>query len=154
MPLDYAENENQKLNSAQKPQVSKKKITKKQDDSITTMAEDTITAATLDLTKAGSTSTGIIDIVDEPDVAVWSKGIENKTNALADKVLEPHHIKSITTTIESGKRNEEKRNHLQHIVDPANKEEVAKAIDLGASLTDEATTSVNQRSKKGILSAD
>ena len=153
MPLNYTENENRKINGSEKPQGSKKKkITKKQDESITTTAETT--TATLDLTKAGSTSTGIIDIVDDPDVAVWSKGIRNKTNALADKVPEPHHIKSITTTIESSERNEGKRNHLQQTVDPANKEEVAKAIDLGASLTDEATTSVSQQSKKGLSSAD
>ncbi|MDQ3908841.1 MAG: hypothetical protein M3232_00350 [Thermoproteota archaeon] len=153
MPLNYTDNENRKLNGPQKPRGSKKKITKKQDEPITTTAE-TNTTATLDLTEAGNTSTGIIDILDDPDVAVWSKGIRNKTNTPADKVLEPHHLKSITTTIESSERNEGKRNHLQRTVDPANKEDVAKAIGFGASLTDEATTSVSQQNKKGISPAD
>jgi hypothetical protein len=153
MPLNYTENENRKLNVPQKPRGSKKKITKKQDEPITTAAE-TNTTATLDLTKTCDTSTGIIDILDDPDVAVWSKGIRNKTNTPADKVLEPHHLKSITTTIESSERNEGKRNHLQRTVDPANKEDVAKAIGFGASLTDEATTSVSQQNKKGISPAD
>ncbi|MDQ3835315.1 MAG: hypothetical protein M3270_00055 [Thermoproteota archaeon] len=152
MPHNHAEDENRKLNGPQKSQGSKKKATKKQDESITTTAEATTSTTTLDLTKAGSTPTGIIDILDDPDVAVWSKGIRNKTSAPVDKVLEPHHIKSITTTIEHGEGEEGKQSHLHQTVDPANKEEVAKAIDLGASLTDEATTSVSQRSKKAISS--
>jgi hypothetical protein len=40
---------------------------------------------------------------------------------------------------------------LQQTVDPANKEDVAKAIDLGTSLTDKATGFV-QRSKKATSS--
>jgi hypothetical protein len=155
MPRNYVENENQKIYDPQKSQGSKKKATKKQDESITTTTKATTTSTTsLDLTKAGSTPTGIIDILDDPDVAVWSKGIRNKTNTPADKVLEPHHIKSITTTIEHSEEDEGKQSHLYQTVDPANKEEVAKAIDLGASLTDKATTSVSQRSKKATSSDD
>ena len=150
MPHNYAEDENRNLNGPRKSQRSMKKTTKKQDESITTKEE----ATTIDLTKTGSTPNGIIDILDDPDVAVWSKGIRNKTSAPVDKVLEPHHIKSITTHIEYSDRDKGKRSHPQQTVDPANKEEVAKAIDLGASLTDEATTSVNQRSKKAISSDD
>jgi hypothetical protein len=150
MPHNFDEDENRKLNGLRKSQRSMKKTTKKQDESITTKEE----ATTIDLAKTGSTPNGIIDILDDPDVAVWSKGIRNKTSAPVDKVLEPHHIKSITTHIEHSDRDKAKRSHLQQTVDPANKEEVAKAIDLGASLTDEATTSVNQRSKKAIPSDD
>jgi hypothetical protein len=150
MPDNFAEGENRKLNGPRKPQRSMKKTTKKQDESITTKEE----ATTMDLTKTGSTPNGIIDILDDPDVAVWSKGIRNKTSAPVNRVLEPHHIKSITTHIEYRDKDKGKRSHLQQTVDPANKEEVAKAIDLGASLTDEATTSVNQRSKKAIFSDD
>jgi hypothetical protein len=107
-------------------------------------------ASTFDLTKADSTSTGIIDILDNPDVAVWSKGIMKKTNTPADKVQEPYHIKSTTTHIEY-REGEEKQSDLQQTVDPANKEDVAKAIDLGTSLTDKATGFV-QTSKKATSS--
>jgi hypothetical protein len=72
----------------------------------------------------------------------------NKTHTPADKVQEPSHIKSIATHI--GYREEvleQKESHMQQTVDPANKEEVDKVIELGTSLTDEATTSI-QRSKK------
>ena len=101
-----------------------------------------------DLTKSDNTPAEIIDILDEPDVAVWSKGIMNKTNTPADKVQESSHIKSIATHIEYSKgKMEQKQSHLQQPVDPANKEEVAEVIDLGTSLTDKATTFV-QRSKK------
>jgi hypothetical protein len=107
---------------------------------------------TFDLTKSDNTPTGIIDILDEPDVAVWSKGIMNKTNTPADKVQEPSHIKSIATHIEYREGEvEQKESHLQQTVDPANKEEVGKVIELGTSLTDEATTSI-QKSKKEISS--
>lgn len=150
MPHNFAEDENRKLNGPRKSRRSMKKTTKKQDESITTKEE----ATTMDITKTGSTPNGIIDILDDPDVAVWSKGIRNKISAPVDKVLAPHHIKSITTHIEYSDRDKAKRSHLQQTVDPANKEEVAKAIDLGASLTDEATTTVNQRSKKAISSDD
>jgi hypothetical protein len=70
----------------------------------------------------------------------------NKTNTPADKVQKPSHIQSMATNIEY-REGEEKQSHLQQTVDPANKEDVAKAINLGTSLTDEATSFV-QRSKK------
>jgi hypothetical protein len=73
----------------------------------------------------------------------------NKTNTPADKVRQPHHIKSTVTNIEYGEGQEEKQSHLQEeTVDPANKEDVAKAINLGTSLTDKATSFVQKRSKK------
>jgi hypothetical protein len=115
--------------------------------------ETTTKASTYDIIKAGSTSTGIIDIVESPDVAVWSKGImKKKTNAPADKVQEPSRVRSTSTHIEHDKE-EEKQSHLEQTVDPANKEDVDKAIGLGASLTDEATSLV-ERSKKAASSKE
>jgi hypothetical protein len=136
-----------KLSDSQEPEGSNKK--KKTTDK----GEKTTTKGTaLDLTKAGSTRTGIIDILDNPDVAVWSKGMTNKTNTPADKVREPYHIKSTVTQIEY-REEKERQSHLQETVDPANKEDVAKAINLGASLTDKATSFV-QRSKKATSSEE
>jgi hypothetical protein len=135
-----------KLSNSQEPEGSNKKKKK------TEKGETTTKGTAFDLTKAGSTRTGIIDILDNPDVAVWSKGMTNKTNTPADKVREPYHIKSTATHIEYGEE-KEKQSHLQETVDPANKEDVAKAINLGASLTDKATSFV-QRSKKATSSEE
>ena len=144
MPPNITKDEIGKLNDSQDFEGSKKKTTEK--------SKITTKASTFDLTKAGSTSTGIIDILDNPDVAVWSKGVMNKTSTPADKVQEPNHIKSTTTHIEY-REGEEKQSHLQQTVDPANKEDVARAIDLGTSLSDEATSFVN-RSKKATSSEE
>ncbi len=144
MSPNIRKDEIEKLNDSQDFEGSKKKTTEK--------SKITTKASTFDLTKAGSTSTGIIDILDNPDVAVWSKGVMNKTSTPADKVQEPHHVKSTATHIEY-REGEEKQNHLQQTVDPANKEDVAKAIDLGTSLSDEATSFVN-RSKKATSSEE
>jgi hypothetical protein len=120
---------------------------------MTTEKDETTTkAVTYDITKAASTSTGIIDIVESPDVAVWSKGIMKKTNIPADKVQEPSRVKSTTTHIEHDEW-EEKQSNLQQTVDPANKEDVAKAIGTGASLTDKARSFV-QRSKKAAAPSE
>src|ERR687898_91966 len=150
MPPNHTKDEIEELSDSQGFEESKKKEKK----TINNKSEKTTRTkgSTFDLTKAGSTRTGIIDILDEPDVAVWSKGKMNKTNAPADKVREPHHIKSTATHIEYGKE-EEKQSHLQETVDPANKEDVAKAINLGTSLTDKATSFI-QRSKKATSSEE
>ena len=152
MPPNHTNDEIEKLSDSQDLEDSKKK--KKM--TIDNTSENTTTkSSTFDLTKAGSTRTGIIDILDDPDVAVWSKGIMNKTNIPADKVRQPHHVKSTATHIEYGEEEEEeKQSHLQQeTVDPANKEDVAKAINLGTSLTDNATSFV-QRSKKSRSSEE
>jgi hypothetical protein len=147
MPLNQTKDEIEKLSDSQDLEDSKKKK-KATDNKSETTTKDT----TFDLTKAGSTRTGIIDILDNPDVAVWSKGIMNKTNTPADKVREPYHIKSTATHVEY-REGEEKQTHLQETVDPANKKDVAKAINLGTSLTDKATSFV-QGSKKATSSEE
>jgi hypothetical protein len=137
-PTYGTNDEIEKINNSQDLEGSKKKTREK--------GETTTDHKNYDLTKDGSTPTGIIDILDEPDVAVWSKGIMDKTNLPADKVQEHHHIKSTATHIEYREGEEVKQSDLQRIVDPGNKGEVAKAIDLGTSLTDDATSFV-QRGK-------
>ncbi len=151
MPPNHTKDEIEELSDSQDLDDSSKRKKK----TIDNKSETTTTkGSTFDLTKAGSTRTGIIDILDEPDVAVWSKGIMNKTNTPADKVRQPHHIKSTATHIEYGEGEREKQNHLrQETVDPANKEDVAKAINLGTSLTDKEASFV-QRSKKTTSSEE
>jgi hypothetical protein len=155
VPINHTKEEGKKISEPQDSEGNhnnKKKSTEKNNEKTTRTTRVTTTdnkSNTFDLTKSDNTSTEIIDILDEPDVAVWSKGIMNKTNTPADKVQEPSHIKSIGTDIKYGEEEmEQKQSHLQQTLDPANKEEVAKAIDLGTSLTDEATTTFIQKSKK------
>jgi hypothetical protein len=145
MPPNPTKDEIEKLSDSQELEDNKKK-------KATDKSETTTKGSTLDLTKAGSTRTGIIDILDNPDVAVWSKGIMNKTNTPADKVQEPYHIESAATHIEY-REGDEKQSPLEQTVDPANKEDVAKAINLGTSMTDKATSFV-QRSKKATSSEE
>ena len=152
MPPNHRKDEIEKQSDSHDLEGSNKK--KKKTTGNKSEKNTTTKSSTFDLTKAGSTRTGIIDILDDPDVAVWSKGIMNKTNTPADKVRHPHNIKSTATHIEYGEREEEKQSPLQHeTVDPANKEDVAKAINLGTSLTDKATSFV-QGSKKAKSSEE
>ncbi len=139
-PPQHTKDETEKQNDSQDLASSKEKTIDKTKTTTTATKDNTF-----DLTKAGSTGTGIIDIMDDPDVAVWSKGIMNKTNIPTDKVQEPYHIKSTATQIEY-REGEKKQSDLEETVDPANKEDVAKAINLGTPLTDKATSFV-QRSK-------
>ena len=119
-----------------------------EDSEITTIEKNETKSkdATYDITKADSISSGITDILESPDVAVWSKGIMKKTNTPSDKVQEPSHVKLTTINIEHNEC-EEKQSNLQQTVDPANKEDIAKAIDAEAWLTDEAR-SFSKGSKK------
>jgi hypothetical protein len=150
MPLNQTKEEGEKLSESEDLEGNEKKRTEKSKERTTTTTT-TSKSNTFDLTKTDNTPTGLIDILDEPDVAVWSKGIANKTNTPADKVQEASHIKSITTHIDyrEGER-EQKQSYLQQTVDPANKEDVAKAIGLGTSLTDEAATFVKGSKKKKL----
>ena len=146
MSHNHTNEESKKLSDSQDLKGNNKKKSREKNNE--TAITKTAKSNAFDLTKSDNTPAEIIDILDEPDVAVWSKGIMNKTNTPADKVQESSHIKSIAPHIEYSKgKTEQKQSDLQQPVDPANKEEVAEVIDLGTSLTDKATTFV-QRSKK------
>ncbi len=152
MPLNQTKEESEKLSDSEDLEGNKKKRTEKSKERTTTSSSSSSTTTTksntFDLTKTDNTPAGLIDILDDPDVAVWSKGIANKTNTPADRVQEASHIKSITTRIQYMEGEfEEKQSYSRQGVDPANKEEVAKVIGRGTSLTDEAATFV-QGSKK------
>ena len=101
-------------------------------------------AAAVDTTKADDASNGIMDIADTPDVAVWSKGIRKGAQIPSDRVKEPSKIASTTLHVQeqqSGAGNiwaTREEGVGIAVVDPADKEEVAKAVAMGASLTDES----------------
>lgn len=155
MRFNYTKEEHDKISDSQDSEVGNNNNSNynynkksKEENKDTTTITKTDKSNTFDLTKSGDTGNEIIDILDEPDVAVWSKGVMNKTNTPADKVQEPSHIKSISTHVRySGGEMEPEQSHLEQTVDPANKEEVANVINLGTSLTDEAKTSFIQKNK-------
>jgi hypothetical protein len=97
-----------------------------------------------DISRAGNVSDGIIDILDNTDVAVWSKGITHEVNVPSDKVQEPSKIEStMTEYVESCNEkfgDRMGRNGLEeHLpIDVANKEDVDKIVGLGGCITDEA----------------
>lgn len=78
---------------------------------------------------ANKKSREIIDILDSPDVAVWTNGIRKKATIPSDTVCEPSKNSSMTLYfVDNGK---------ESFVDPANNNDVARATR-HAPLTDEA----------------
>lgn len=83
---------------------------------------------------------GIMDISDTPDVAVWSKGIGKGIEVPSDKVRQPSKISSMTLHVKrrSGTHNGKKEEESGELmVDPANKEEMARVVGRHVSLTDD-----------------
>jgi hypothetical protein len=104
-------------------------------------AESAKTAG-MDLTQVGNVSKDILDITQTPDVATWNKGTQIKSNAESTIKKPEERVEGITlgkvtptntTTIEL-----KEKEYGQLIIDPADKEEVSKVVNSGASLTDKA----------------
>jgi hypothetical protein len=98
---------------------------------------------TIDITKMSNTSKDILDIIDTPDVATWNKGTQIKGNA-ADIIkssqergerIEAIAQKKITPTHTNTSGIREKGSE-DLIIDPADKEVVAKVVKSGKTLTD------------------
>jgi hypothetical protein len=102
--------------------------------------EESAKSTTIDITKASSTSKDILDITDTPDVATWNKGTELKGSAAdiikrsqerGTKITQGKITRTNATTIDLKEKGPE-----DLIIDPANKEDVAKVVNTGTSLTD------------------
>lgn len=102
--------------------------------------ESAKTTTTIDITKASSTSKDILDITDTPDVATWNKGTQIKGGAAdiikrsqerGTKITQGKITRTNATTIDLKEKGPE-----DLIIDPANKEDVAKVVNSGTSLTD------------------
>ncbi len=92
---------------------------------------------------------GIMDISETPDVAVWVKRIREGIHMPSDTVKQSSKISSMTLHAKkrSAKHNtteEEKEKSGEVMVDPANKEDIAKAVGEHMCLTDEAEYYVKQ----------
>jgi hypothetical protein len=87
-------------------------------------------------------STGIVDIEDTPDVAIWNKKIHSKDDAAGIIDDKFHDAEEIQTTLTTGVGlRGRKASKKDLIVDPANRKEIEEAIESGSTLTDEATDS-------------
>jgi hypothetical protein len=102
--------------------------------------EESAKTTTIDITKASSTSKDILDITDTPDVATWNKGTQIKGSAAdiikrsqerGTKITQGKLTRTNATTIDLKEKGPE-----DLIIDPANKEDVAKVVNFGTSLTD------------------
>jgi hypothetical protein len=102
--------------------------------------ESAKTTTTIDITKASSTSKDILDITDTPDVATWNKGTQIKGSAAdiikrsqerGTKITQGKITRTNATTIDLKEKGSE-----DLIIDSANKEDVAKVVNSGTSLTD------------------
>ena len=102
--------------------------------------EESAKTTTIDITKASNASKDILDITDTPDVATWNKGTQIKGDA-ADiikrsqergaEITQGKITRTNTTTVELKEKGFE-----DLIIDSANKKDVDKVVNSGASLTD------------------
>jgi hypothetical protein len=105
-------------------------------------------SSVIDITKYGNVSKGILDITDTPDVAVWNKSVQIKSN-VASMVKHPKERENgEIQTIGIGLRNErskddddkkdKKDKKSSTIIDPANQEDIDNVVNSGSTLTDKA----------------
>jgi hypothetical protein len=131
-------------NYEQNPNTKKKQTSK---DAI-------ITSSTMNIANNVKTSNDIIDIDDSPDIATWNKEItRNKgvSNNIDNKYritkINPK-IPTITTIGLERKRDRIDDNEKDHLIDPANQQEIDTAYHTGDKLTDQASFFNNKRKLK------
>jgi hypothetical protein len=96
----------------------------------------------VDITKSENTSKDILDITDTPDVAVWNKSVQIKSNAanIAKYSKERENVEAETIGI--GLRKKRRKNDDDDkdstIIDPTNQREMDDVVNSGGTLTDKA----------------
>lgn len=95
----------------------------------------------VDITKSDNTSKDILDITDTPDVAVWNKSVQNKSNVANivkhSKERENGEAQAIGVGLRKKRRNYD-GNKDSTIIDPANQREMDDVVNSGDTLTDKA----------------
>jgi len=116
-------------------------------------SKESTMASNMDLTNTAESSNDIIDIDDSPDIATWNKEVtrnkddsENIYNKYRITQTDPK-IPTITTMGLERKRGEggEEDNKKDHLIDPANQQEIDNAYLNGYKLTDHASFFHNKR---------
>lgn len=95
----------------------------------------------IDITKSDNTSRGIIDIADTPDVAVWNKSVQIKSDVTnqSKHSKEKDNGKTQTTGFGFRKgRRKEDDDKDSAIIDPANQKDIDDVVNSGCTLTDKA----------------
>ncbi|MFZ0697595.1 MAG: hypothetical protein WAM88_10710 [Nitrososphaeraceae archaeon] len=96
-------------------------------------------SSVVDITKSDNTSKDILDITDTPDVAVWNKSVQKKSNdANHLKEREYGEAKTIGIGLRKKQRNNDDDLKDSTIIDPANQREMDDAVNSGDTLTDKA----------------
>jgi len=100
-------------------------------------------SSVVDITKSDNTSKDILDITDTPDVAVWNKSVQIKSNDDANMVKHSKERENgEAQTIGIGLRKKQRKNDDDNkdstIIDPANQREMDNVVNSGDILTDKA----------------
>jgi hypothetical protein len=110
----------------------------KQHDSARTKDSSSV----IDITKYGNISKGILDITDTPDVAVWNKSVQIKSNVESMVKYPKERENGEAQTIGIGLRKEQSKDdddkESPTIIDPANQEDIDAVVNSGSTLTDKA----------------
>jgi hypothetical protein len=110
----------------------------KQHDSARTKDSSSV----IDITKYGNISKGILDITDTPDVAVWNKSVQIKSNVESMVKYPKERENGEAQTIGIGLRKERSKDdddkESSTIIDPANQEDIDAVVNSGSTLTDKA----------------
>ena len=95
----------------------------------------------IDITKSDNTSKGILDIADTPDVAVWNKSVQIKSDVTNQSKHSKDRDNGETQTIAFGfrkGRRKEDDDKDSAIIDPANQKDIDDVVNSGSTLTDKA----------------
>jgi hypothetical protein len=99
-------------------------------------------SSVVDITKSVNTSKDILDITDTPDVAVWNKTVQIKSNDDANMVKHSERENGEAQTIGIGLRKKRRKDNDDNkdstLIDPANRREIDDVINSGNTLTDKA----------------
>ena len=96
-------------------------------------------SSVVDITKSVNTSKDIIDIADNPDVAVWNKSVQKKNSMVKhSKEREYGEAETIGIGLRKKQRKNDDDNKDSTIIDPANQREMDDVVNSGDTLTDKA----------------
>ena len=95
----------------------------------------------IDISQSDNTSKGILDIADTPDVAVWNKSVQIKSDVTNlskhSKELDNGETRTTAFGFRKGRRKEEDDKDSA-IIDPANQKDIDDVVNSGSTLTDKA----------------
>jgi hypothetical protein len=119
-------------------------------------SKESTMASNRDLTNTAKSSNDIIDIDDSPDIATWNKEVTRNKN-ISENIDNKYRITKINPKISTittiglerkrggGEEEEENNNKKDHLIDPANQQDIDNAYHDGDKLTDQTSFFDNKR---------